>query len=47
MEIVFPISLSVSISTDVGRWGRTFVARSLGDAKPFQEEVIHSFDVGL
>ena len=45
--MAFPIPLTVSISTDVGRWGRTFVAKSLGDAKPFQEDANHSFDEGL
>lgn len=45
--MTLPISLRVSMSTEVGRWGRTLVARSLGDAKPFQEEVSHSFEEGL
>ena len=45
--MVFPSSRRVEWSTDVGRWGRTFVARSLGEAKPFQDEVSHSFEEGL
>jgi len=36
----------VDSSTAVGKWGRTSVASSFGDLKPFQADVSHSLAVG-